>query len=233
MAQRKATTEAGKRKAVKPKGAANDAAPPKDRRRERGEASVQRIIDATIELIAEEGLASVTMQRIAEHVGSSNALVVFHFRSKENLFRAVLQYLSDQYDALWLTLVRAPGLSPVERALGAIDCGRRFAREHPNWVSVFVVFSSDRKSMQLYNEIGLPSDLGYTAEARDLLTEIAQSGGYTGVDIHTLSESLNYLVHGAWYWDHLNPSSRDTDVLRKTMLLLLHQAFPRHFGLMR
>jgi hypothetical protein len=30
---------------------------------------------------------------------------------------------------------------------------------------VFVVFSSDRKSMRIYNEIGLPSDLAYTAEA--------------------------------------------------------------------
>ncbi|TGR32887.1 MULTISPECIES: TetR/AcrR family transcriptional regulator [unclassified Mesorhizobium] len=231
MVQRKATP---KRTVATAKGraSANDAAP-KDRRRERGEASVQRILDATIELIAEEGLASVTMQRIAEHVGSSNALVVFHFRSKENLFRAVLQYLSDQYDALWLALVRAPGLTPVERLLGAVDCAQRFARQHPKWVSVFVVFSSDRKSMQIYNEIGLPSDLAYTAEARELLVEIARDGGYGGVDIHTLSESLNYLVHGAWYWDHLNPSGRDTDVLRKTMLLLLHQAFPRHFDLLR
>ncbi|TIX33629.1 MAG: TetR/AcrR family transcriptional regulator, partial [Mesorhizobium sp.] len=184
-------------------------------------------------LIAEEGLASVTMQRIAEQVGSSNALVVFHFRSKENLFRAVLQYLSDRYDELWATLVRAPGLSPVDRLLGAVDCAQRFARQHPKWVSVFVVFSSDRRSMQIYNEIGLPSDLAYTAEARELLIEISRSGGYAGVDINTLSESLNYLVHGAWYWDHLNPSGRDTNVLRKTMLLLLHQAFPRHFDLMR
>ncbi|WP_027039225.1 TetR/AcrR family transcriptional regulator [Mesorhizobium ciceri] len=232
MAQRKATAVKYRGAMAKDGVSANDAAPPKDRRRERGEASVQRIIDATIELIAEEGLASVTMQRIAEHVGSSNALVVFHFRSKENLFRAVLQYLSDRYDELWVTLVRAPGLSPVERALGAVDCAQRFARQHPKWVSVFVVFSSDRKSMQIYNEIGMPGDLAYTAEARELLIEISRSGGYTGVDIDTLSESLNYLVHGAWYWDHLNPSSRDTNVLRKTMLLLLHQAFPRHFELM-
>ncbi|MBN9222088.1 MAG: TetR/AcrR family transcriptional regulator [Mesorhizobium sp.] len=231
MVQRKATA---KRTVATAKGraSANDAAP-RDRRRERGEASVQRIIDATIELIAEEGLASVTMQRIAEHVGSSNALVVFHFRSKENLFRAALQYLSDQYDELWLQRVRAPGLSPVERLLGAVGCAQSFARQHPKWVSVFVAFSSDRKSMQIYNEIGLPSDLAYTAEARGFLVEIARSGGYTGVDIDTLAESLNYLVHGAWYWDHLNPAGRGTDVLRKTMLLLLHQAFPRHFDLMR
>ncbi|WP_246682652.1 TetR/AcrR family transcriptional regulator [Mesorhizobium sp. B3-2-1] len=231
MVQRKATAK-GTAERAKGRASANDAAP-KDRRRERGEASVQRIIDATVELIAEEGLASVTMQRIAEHVGSSNALVVFHFRSKENLFRAVLQYLSNQYDELWVTLVRAPGQSAVERLLGAVGCAQRFARQHPKWVSVFVAFSSDRKSMQIYNEIGLPSDLAYTAEARELLVEISRSGGYAGVDIDTLSESLNYLVHGAWYWDHLNPAGRDTDVLRKTMLLLLHQAFPRHFDLMR
>ncbi|WP_027051754.1 hypothetical protein [Mesorhizobium erdmanii] len=47
-----------------------------------------------------------------------------------------------------------------------------------------------------------------------------------------IRRNLNYLVHGAWYRDHLNPAGRDTDVLRKTMLLLLHQAFPRHFDLM-
>ncbi|TPN74903.1 TetR/AcrR family transcriptional regulator [Mesorhizobium sp. CU2] len=230
MAQRRANAEVQKLKAATVKGISANAAP-KDRRRERGEASVQRIIDATIDLIAEEGLASVTMQRIAEQVGSSNALVVFHFRNKENLFRAVLQYLSDRYDELWASLVRAAGLSPVERMMGAVECAQRFAQQHPSWVSVFVVFSSDRKSMQLYTEIGLPGDLTYTAEARELLVEISISGGYTGVDIHTLSESLNYLVHGAWYWDHLNPSGRDTNVLRKTTLLLLHQAFPRHFEL--
>jgi hypothetical protein len=76
-----------------------------------------------------------------------------------------------------------------------------------------------------------PAISPYAAEARGLLIEIARDGAYTGVDINTVSGSLNYLVHGAWYWDHLNPSSRDTDVLRKTMLLL-HQAFPRHFELM-
>ncbi|MFD2053029.1 TetR/AcrR family transcriptional regulator [Mesorhizobium calcicola] len=234
MAQRKAAVAQRAPTAMAAQGGDKRLEPaPRDRRRERGEASIQRIIDATIDLIADEGLASVTMQRIAEHVGSSNALVVFHFRSKENLFRAVLQYLSDQYDELWATLVRAPGLSPVERLMGAVECAQRFARQHPKWVSVFVVFSSDRKSMQIYNEIGLPSDLSYNAEARDLLIEIKRAGGYTDVDPETLAESLNYLVHGAWIWDHLNPPAGNSDVLRKTMLMLLHQSFPRHFELAR
>ena len=225
MVQRKAVTAektqtaSAKRPAVR-----------RDRRRERGEASVQRIIDAAIDLIADAGFSSLTMQAIAAQAGASNALVVFHFGNKENLLRAVLQYLSDQYDALWTTLVRAPGLSPVQRVQGAVECGRRFARQHPKWVSVFVIFGSDRKSMQIYKEIGLPGDLAYNAEASELLAEIVRLGSYTDVDPKTLSESLNYLVQGAWYWGHLNPPDRDSEVPAKTIATLLHHAFPRHFA---
>lgn len=201
----------------------------RDRRRERGEASIQRIIDATIDLIAEEGLTSVTMQRIAKLVNSSNALVVFHFGSKENLFRAVLQYLSDQYEDLWSKRARAPDLSPAQRLLGALECAQQFARQHPKWVSVFVVFASDRKSMQIYHEISLPGDLAYNAESRELIAEIARDGGYEAIDPDTLSEGLNYLIQGAWFWDHLYPPDGKSEALRKTVLMVLHQVFPRHF----
>ncbi len=57
--------------------------PKADGRRQRGTASAQRIIDATIRLIADEGLGGMTMQRIAQSIGSSNSLVVFHFGSKQ------------------------------------------------------------------------------------------------------------------------------------------------------
>lgn len=225
MVQRKAATAEKTQTAPAKRPAAR-----RDRRRERGEASVQRIIDAAIDLIADAGFSSLTMQAIAAQAGASNALVVFHFGNKENLLRAVLQYLSDQYDALWTTLVRAPGLSPVQRVTGAVECGRRFARQHPKWVSVFVIFGSDRKSMQIYKEIGLPGDLAYNAEASELLAEIVRLGNYTDVDPKTLSESLNYLVQGAWYWGHLNPPDRDSEVPAKTIATLLHHAFPRHFA---
>jgi hypothetical protein len=39
------------------------------------------------------------------------------------------------------------------------------------------------------------------------------------------------MVHGAWFWDHVNPPSADSGVFRKTVLKLLHQAFPRHIDL--
>ena len=201
-----------------------------DRRRQRGDASAQRIIDATIEVIADEGLAAVTMQRVAAKVGSSNALVVFHFGSKDNLFRAVLQFLSDQFEQLWSAMVRTPDRPPEERLRAAIDCAQLFTRQHPKWVSAWVVFGSDRRTLQVDRLISLPNDLTYKTEARLLIEEVASTGGYSGVDTETLAENLNYLVQGAWYWDNANPDDVRPGAMRKGALMLLSHVFPRHFS---
>ncbi|NEY92239.1 TetR/AcrR family transcriptional regulator [Tabrizicola oligotrophica] len=210
--------------------APGDRAAAPDRRRQRGDASAQRIIDATIDVIADEGLAAVTMQRVAAKVGSSNALVVFHFGSKDNLFRAVLQFLSDQFELLWSATVRTPDKPPEERLRAAIDCAQHFSREHPKWVSAWVVFGSDRRALQVDRMISLPNDLTYKNEARALVDEIARTCGYPDVDADALAETLNYLVQGAWYWDNANPDAVRPGAMRKGALMLLSHVFPRHFA---
>lgn len=214
-----------------PPPAPGERATPPDRRRLRGDASAQRIIDATIEVIADEGLAAVTMQRVAAKVGSSNALVVFHFGSKDNLFRAVLQFLSDQFELLWTQMVRSPDLPPEDRLRAAIDCAQHFTRQHPKWVSAWVVFGSDRRALQVDRMISLPNDLTYKTEVRGLIEDVARNDGYLGVDADTLAECLNYLVQGAWYWDNANPDAVRPGAMRKGALMLLAQVFPRHFSL--
>ncbi len=201
-----------------------------DGRRERGTASAQRIIDTTIRLIAEDGIGGVTMQRIAAAIGSSNALVVFHFGSKDNLLRAVIQYLNDQFDQMWQTMVNAPGLDAVQRVLGAIDCARHFSRQHPDWVAVWVKVGGDRQTMQADRMISTRNDLAYNAEVRALLAEIIESGGYEGADPDVLAAGLNYLVQGAWYWDNAFPEEKKSDAMRKSALMLLSYALPRHFS---
>ena len=204
-------------------------APAKDRRKQRGDSSAQRIIDATIELIAEDGISSVTMQRIAAKVGSSNALVVFHFGSKDNLFAAVVRHLTDQYEALWDRTVRQPDQSPVERLLAANACSQRFARENPGLTSAWIAFANDRKAAHLDLEISQPRELSYIEEAHGLIVEIAQTGGYTDVDTVALVEGMNFLIQGAWYWGNLNPARNTSEILSRTALILLHHSFPRHF----
>jgi AcrR family transcriptional regulator len=202
-----------------------------DKRREKGEASSQRIIDAAIDLIAKEGLGNVTMQRIAAQVGVSSALVVFHFRNMENLYKAVLEHLSKLYDDLWQIHVHGHGLTAAQRLFGALDCAQTFMERYPQGVSVLIAFSGDRKSAQIYRKIALPSDQAYQAIGRRLVDEIAREGKYKNVDLDIINESLNYLIYGAWLWDHINPKASRAAMLRKCALLILCEAFPKHFPL--
>jgi AcrR family transcriptional regulator len=222
-------------KSVKtPKTAPSDDAPvtkagKADRRHLRGQASAQRIIDTTIRLIAGEGMAAVTMQRIAGEIGSSNALVVFHFGTKERLFRAALEYLNDQFARLWQETVRRPDFSAAQRILAALDCARHFRSQHPDWVSVWVLFGSDRQTLLLDRQISLPNDRAYLAETRTLLADVAREGGHPDVDTEMLAEGLNYLVQGAWYWDTFNPDQVRSDALQAAAMTLLRNAFPGSF----
>jgi AcrR family transcriptional regulator len=198
-----------------------------DRRHLRGQASLQRIIDATIVTIAEEGLTGVTMQRVARRVGSSNALVVFHFGTKEQLFRAVIEFLNDQFARHWEASVNRPGLTTCERVVATLDCARSFMVQHPDWVAAWVIFGSDRQTLQIDRTISLPSDRAYMDQVRAMLAEIARTGGYGDVDVDALSEGMNYMVQGAWYWDTVNHDRTPSDALRRIGLTLLRQAFPR------
>lgn len=200
-----------------------------DRRRLRGDASAQRIIDATIDLIAEEGINTVTMQRIAVRVGSSNALVVFHFGSKDNLFATVLQFLTDQYAALWDRLVRQPDVPLTQKVLAASDCVVQFVQQHPSWASAWIAFGSDRKLGLEDRRISLPNEVAYVDEVHTMIAEIVRSGGYVGVDARALAEGLNFLVQGAWYWNNICPSDANFVILAKTTRMLLQAALPRDY----
>jgi AcrR family transcriptional regulator len=202
--------------------------PPRRERRTRAD-SVQAIIDVTIDLIAAEGLSHITIQRVAERARVSTALVVFHFRSKENLLRSVLQFLDRQFDQDWDRLVRDESLPLAVRVAGTVACAEQFARNHPKWVSVWIAFCGDRKAVALYRKTTLPHDWAYNHEARALMSRLAQEGGYAGIDTDELSERTNCMIFGTWLWCHLNPRRRKSHLLRINAMSLLEQAFPRHF----
>jgi AcrR family transcriptional regulator len=56
---------------------------------DRGVAGKQRLLDAVIEHFSTEGLADQSLRRIAEAVGSSHRMLLYHFGSKDDLLLEV------------------------------------------------------------------------------------------------------------------------------------------------
>ncbi len=91
-----------------------------DERRKNGEASILRILETAVGVIARLGYEGASMKEIAGAAGVSKSLLHYHFESKEDLLVRALSHLSEQIaDAIQARAGR-PG-SPMDRLLATAD----------------------------------------------------------------------------------------------------------------
>jgi TetR/AcrR family transcriptional regulator, transcriptional repressor of bet genes len=80
----------------------------KEIRRERRSA----LIAATLRVIARHGVAGTTIARVAGEAQVAAGLINFHFASKQELFHAAFDELSDEFDRLWRESLEAAAKAP-------------------------------------------------------------------------------------------------------------------------
>lgn len=74
----------------------------------------EQILQATFRVATREGLEQLTIRLVAAEAGLSTGLVFFHFKSKEALLLALLDWLLDSFFETWEV---PENLSPAERLL--------------------------------------------------------------------------------------------------------------------
>src|SRR5229473_2253093 len=58
-----------------------------------------KVLDAALELMLEGGVESLTFDALAERAGVSKGGVLYHFPSREELARAIREYVRERYRA--------------------------------------------------------------------------------------------------------------------------------------
>jgi len=197
-----------------------------DKRRIRGEESRKLILKSAIDNIAISGLGSLTLDRVADKLGVSRGLVVFHFKSKNNLIMEVLEYLSKQYSGGWNAIVSEETPGSMEKLLRLVDYDIRFACENPKYVSAWHAFWGESRGKQMFHQLVLPRDQAYAADMGQLLEEISAQEGYHELDIPTVTRGLVSMMFGAWVLVHLNPGPDDYATSMKAVRLYLGRIFP-------
>ena len=77
----------------------SDKATEKNIRRRQPEQVRERVLKAAFTVFAARGFEGATMQQVADIAEASLPLIVYHFKSKEKLWRAVIEYAVEQFDA--------------------------------------------------------------------------------------------------------------------------------------
>lgn len=102
----------------------------------RAEASAQLLLQAAVELIAEQGFQRTTTAQISRRAGFSSAMMHVRYGSKDGL----LDQLLDLYERQ-LLIDPGPGDTGLQSILGQVDLCRRVVVERPEFLRAFCMLA--------------------------------------------------------------------------------------------
>jgi AcrR family transcriptional regulator len=99
------------------------------KRAEQAAATRQRLIEGAMRLFAQQGYTASSVAAIGEEAGVSRGLVNFHFATKENLLRAVIEQLVAELEEQMFPA--DPPFDPLEALAVLVQAHRLFLQQQP------------------------------------------------------------------------------------------------------
>ena len=81
----------------------------------------QQILQAAINIIVQEGYGALTMRALARADGIKLGALQYHFKTKDDLLRALVGYISDVYRQAFEDLKDNNALSGIDEILGLLE----------------------------------------------------------------------------------------------------------------
>lgn len=80
----------------------------------------QRLLDATMRHLREHGLADFTLRQLADALGTSHRVLIYHFGTKEGLLVAIVEEIEREQRS-WLRSLSERHLTPMEQMRSSWD----------------------------------------------------------------------------------------------------------------
>jgi AcrR family transcriptional regulator len=154
----------------------------------------ERLIEAASEILGRDGLAGLSMRKVAEAVGVSAPAIYRHFEDKEHLMMAVCEQGFRIFAKYLFTALE--GKDAGERLHLAGEGYRRFALEHPN--DYRAIFMTSGEQLGFHD---MPKDNFERFHAtfhflEDRVRECMDEGVLHEADVRETAASIWVHVHG-------------------------------------
>jgi AcrR family transcriptional regulator len=113
--------------------------PPARKQQQRSVVTQQKLLNAAIEAFAENGYKGTSTRDIAERAGVHHPLITYHFKNKDQLWRAAADYIFTAFSSsLNKSLQEHSNLSPKSQMSAMIRVYVSYAKDHPALHKVMV-----------------------------------------------------------------------------------------------
>lgn len=169
-------------------------------REARSRVSRERILDATLWVVARQGLSGTTMERVAGRAGISPGSVTFHFARKEALLLAALDHVVALFEGARRQVLAEVGDDPALALERLIDISLDPGISAPDAIAVWTAFWGEAKARRLYLDRVGEADAVFRADllglCRRMLAETGTRG--EGRAAEALARGLGGLIDGLW-----------------------------------
>ena len=132
-------------------------------RSEQKQITRQKLINTTIDIIASEGLAGVTLAKVATQTGLSRGICNFHFETTEQLMLEALHTLYQEHEQAWRRTISNLNESPAVRLRTLIETLLSPPIADHKKLSVWMAFWGVAPHRETYLEICANIDREYDA----------------------------------------------------------------------
>jgi TetR/AcrR family transcriptional repressor of bet genes len=168
-------------------------------RAEQKQQTRQKLIEATMEVIASTGLSGVTMAKVAEQAGLSRGIGNFHFQSKEQLLLETLRTIYAEFDESWRNIVGDDSRQPVQKLKDVIEKTLRPPIASKRKLAVWLAYWGEASSRKTYLEICAARDREWDAAMEDIIRQmIGSSFNSHGMSPGKIAQSLTAMMDGLW-----------------------------------
>lgn len=174
----------------------------------------EQILEAAFEVAARDGLGGVTIRAVAREARVSHALVIFHFKRKEQLLEDLLGWLLENTSVLHVSedIARFPRALDRLHALLQQEMAR-LAHESRQVRLIFEYWALGTRNDAIRVRISREMER-YRAAFRGNLEEVmlAEQGPFEGITAEAMAAFAVSLIQGCAVQAMIDPLHFDTDV---------------------
>ena len=200
------------------------------RRAAQKERTRQRLIEATIEVVAKDGLSGTTMGKVAKTAGLSQGIINFHFESKDLLLCQTLVFLTEEYRSSWQAALDEAGERPAAKLESFVRALLQPPLAEHDRLACWFAYWGDAYARGIYRRIGSRVDEEAFEVLEELCAELLERVGTANKkDPREVAYNLVAMITGHWLMKLLRPQEVDLGQATHSCLTYLHDVFPEAF----
>ncbi len=199
-------------------------------RTQRKQDNRRKLIEATISLIAEEGISAVTVSRVVERAGVSRGLINLHFETKEAMMIEVMDSLNFEWRDTIRDTYRQTDLPLPEVLKATLMVSLSPPIMEPQKMAVWYCFYADPWYRKVYEERYFETDQEALEAIAEMVGTLDQEGSYGHGAPLIMARALRALINGLWLELLTEPGRTNMEEARLAFKTVLTSLFPKHYG---